>query len=109
MEAPLQVRVDEGEIILFGEKNQKSKERDPEIFDRYASLASDFMSKEKERTGQAPLKHKLVTYLEGALKKNNEALGPKVALPDTVFRKIWKTIPSELKRGIGEKTRPSRK
>lgn len=109
MEIPLQVRVNEGSIILYEEKKQRGKGQVLEIFDRYVCLASKFMSERKERTGQSPSKPDLETYLETVLKKNNEALGSKVALPDAAFRQIWKTIPSELKRGIGEKTRPPRK
>jgi hypothetical protein len=109
MEAPLQVRVDEGEIILYDEKKQKGKGQDREVFDKYVRLANEFMSKRINETGQAPLKSELEDRLQALLRKNNEALGKRAALPDATFRQIWKTIPKGYKRDIGEKTRLSLK
>lgn len=94
---------------IYQTEHSPAKKQKPNLFDKYVRLANEFMAQKKERTGQAPLKDELVTHMEDVLRKNNEALGPKAALPDAAFRKVWKTIPSELKRGIGEKTRPLRK
>lgn len=88
---------------------KKQKGPNPKLFDKYVSLAEEFMSKGKERTGQAPLKTELEDHLQALLQKNKEVLGDRALLPDAIFRKIWRAIPNELKRDIGERTRPTRK
>lgn len=93
-------------------KNQgkkKHKGPDPKLFDKYVSLAKEFVNREKIRTGQAPSEPELEDHLQALLKKNGETLSirTKSVLPDAVFKKIWYKIPN--RRGVGEKTRPTRK
>jgi hypothetical protein len=88
---------------------KKQKKPNQKLFEKYTRLAKEFMSKERERTGQAPLRSELEDRLQALLQENNEVLGDRAVLPDAIFRKLWKAIPKEIKRDIGEKTRPTRK
>ncbi len=112
-ELPNQIQIKDIAVIYPNDgsrddgKKLKGKGPDPKLFEKYVHLACEFMSKKKERTGQAPLRSELEDHLQALLQKNNEALGDRAVLPDAVFRKIWKAIP--IKRDIGEKTRSTRK
>lgn len=92
---------------IYQTEHSPAKDQKQKLLVKYVRLANEFMAQEKERTGQAPSKPDLETYLGAVLKKNNEALGPKAALFEDVFRRIWKQIST--KRGIGEKTGHTRK
>lgn len=105
-ELPLSVRTSEGRIVLYGSPSRENSDREPSLLERYINAAKIYLTSGKDRTGQAPTMADVYTFLEKELKTNGESLATRgsALLPDRVFRRIWREIPDDLKRKLGEKT-----
>jgi hypothetical protein len=80
------------------------KEKEKRIED-LVKVATTFCQDEMKKNVQAPTKNGIQEYLEKYVDQESIKVGKQSALPDLIFREIFKLIPSELKRKIAEKTK----